>query len=372
MGLGATIKVGMDSSAVKRGMATLKSSFARFGGILKGVGNLMRKSLVPVVGALAGVGYAMKQVIDAGSELHDMSMQTGVAVGKLAELQHVLALAGVPMRDTSKMLSVLSSNLYEAGTEAGTAREALNDLGLRAGDLAGLSLDEQFLKIMEAVGAMGEESDKAMKSLEGLFGARMGFGLMRLAKDLPAAMAQAKRESKGYAGFMEDSAASMDRLGDSFIKFGMMWNQVVGKILMALPIDKISAAIEGWNVDKFATKLGSIFSDPGGWLVEIFQWLKAQMKALAEIFVNHIVLLADVIGEKLAIGVKKAFGMGATDGSQEGSFLQKAAGAILKAATQVTPQMKPIEFKSARMEGTMDRTLRVLERIERKGGAQFA
>lgn len=249
----------MDSTAVKRGLSNIRAGFVRLGGVVRGIGGAMRKAFIPAAAAAGALAVAFKKVADEGSELSDMAVQTGVSVEKLVIMQEALRRAGAPISDTSRMLSMLASNLKEARFEAGPAREALDDLGISLSDISGKRLDEQFMMILERIRDAGDQVQNLEGAMEGLFGARMGFGILRLAKDLDVNMEKAETSAKSYAKFMEESSASLDATADELGRIGMILKATIGKLLINLPWDKINNFLAELHDIDFSNIFGGDF-----------------------------------------------------------------------------------------------------------------
>ena len=235
----------MDSSAVKRGLSSIRAGFSRLGGVVRTIGGAMRRAFLPAAAAAGALAIAFKRVADEGSELSDMAVQTGVSVEKLVVMQEALRRAGAPISDSSRMLSMRASNIKEARFEAGPAREALDDLGISIADISGRPLDEQFMMILERIRDAGDQVQNLEGAMEGLFGARMGFGILRLAKDLDVNMEKAKESAKSYAKFMGENATTLDTTADELGRLGMIMKASIGKLLINLPWDKINKFLEG-------------------------------------------------------------------------------------------------------------------------------
>lgn len=224
MAIGTKVKVGWDASAVKTGMMKLKSGFAGVGRIL-GRG-LKAGAVLGGVGAITAIGAALKAAMgvkdlaDYGSGLSDMAVQTGVAVDKLVLMEEAMRLAGVPMRDTSRALSTLAANIQEAQSQAGLARDAFNDIGIYMDQLEGKRIDEVFDMIGRAIADSGGEIKNLERSMEGLFGARIGYGLLRLFRD-PANFEKAAKNVGNLARDLKDSANDLDRLADDLGGLGV-------------------------------------------------------------------------------------------------------------------------------------------------------
>jgi hypothetical protein len=236
MAIGTTVKVGFDATQVKSGFSALKSMFS---GALRGfrqVGIGAARQVGAQVTDLLGrvimaIPQGIKDTADWADNLNDMSNQTGVAVSKLVLMEEALRLSGAEAADTSRMISMLASNLHEAQMEAGPARDALNKLGLFMPDMAGLSVDQAFEKIGRQVATLPND----FKGLEGimsdLFGAKMGFKLIRFFRDYDGGMKQATNNVGAFASRIEVSAEAYGKLNDAAGRFEMRWRETMAVVL---------------------------------------------------------------------------------------------------------------------------------------------
>lgn len=240
MAIGTTVKVGFDASAVRKGFAGLGGMFA---GAMRGfrqvgigaareVGSRMTDMLGRV---LMAVPDGIRETMDWAGNLTDMSAQTGVAVSKLVLMEEALRLAGASGKDTSMMISRLADNLNEARDATGPARDALNKLGFLAEDFANVPIDKAF----EMIGKRAASLPKDFRGLEGimadLFGARMGFKLIRFFRDFDGGMKQAENNVGKFANRLDASAGGYDQMSDALGRFQMRWRET-----MAIVIDQLA------------------------------------------------------------------------------------------------------------------------------------
>ena len=277
---------------------------------MRGLGGLMKKSLLPVVAVLGGLAVAFKKVAEEGSELSDMEVQTGVAVKDLVLMKEALRMAGAPIKDTSRMLSMMTANIQEARFTAGMARDSLEKmLGIDVADIQGLKMDEQFRMILERIRDAGDELPQLEMAMEGIFGARMGFGILRLAKDLDVNWAKAAKSSESFGNFMGANAQKLDALADSLGRIGMIFKEVAGRLLMLLPIEKIADAIQNFNLGPIADFLGAFLQDPFGKIMDGFTLIKEKEGEFANAFVQAILDKADEIGKKIGGAIANGLGV---------------------------------------------------------------
>lgn len=217
MAIGTTVKVGYDGRAVEKGLGRLKTGFMGLGRVIGG--KLGLGGVTKAVGAITalGLGYkaisGFKEMADYAGGLTDMATQTGVAISKLVELEEALRVAGVPAADTSRILSRLAGSLQEAQMESGPARDALHGLGFLASEFKDMKLDEAFMLIGKRIAELGPEAKNLESTMEDLFGARIGYGLLRLFND-PSNFAAARRNVALLGQEFEKYGPELDAMSD--------------------------------------------------------------------------------------------------------------------------------------------------------------
>lgn len=145
----------------------------------KSVGNSAAAATVKI--AKIGAAFATAGVA-AGVALTKMSMQNvdalakvsdrlGIATQSLAGLQHAANLAGVESATLEKSLVKLAVGVSDAADGTGIAKDAFIELGLSAALLEKMPIDQQMLKVADAMQGVELQADKVRLATE-LFGAR--------------------------------------------------------------------------------------------------------------------------------------------------------------------------------------------------------
>jgi hypothetical protein len=236
MAIGTTLKVGFDAAAVRKGFSGLGGMF---GGVMRGfrqagigaarqVGARMTDMLGRV---LMAVPEGIKETLDWAGNLTDMSAQTGVAVEKLVLMEEALRLAGASASDTSRILSTFADNLGEAMREAGPAQEALRKLGFKMTDFKGIGLDEAFEKVGRRAGQMSWGVGELESTMADLFGARMGFKLIRFFRDFDGGMKQSINNVGPFAARLDSTATGYDKMSDALGRFKMRWRETMSIVI---------------------------------------------------------------------------------------------------------------------------------------------
>lgn len=98
------------------------------------------------VGAVvAGMGLIIRNAIEAGDTLNDMSAKTGVAVETLSLLDYTAKLNGTTLDNVSTSIVRFNKNIYDASKGGGDAVNTFDDLGISLNDSNGKLKDSETL-----------------------------------------------------------------------------------------------------------------------------------------------------------------------------------------------------------------------------------
>ena len=348
MAIGTTVKVGFDASAVRSGMGGLKGLFS---GAMRGMRQVgigaarqVGAGMTDMLGrVLMAIPEGIKETMDWAGNLNDMSAQTGVAISKLVVMEEALRMAGAEAADTSRMISTLADNLNEARDSTGPARDALNKLGFLAEDFANVPIDEAF----EMIGKKAASLPKDFRGLEGimadLFGAKMGFKLIRFFRDFEGGMKAAENNVGKFANRLDTTAGGYDQMSDALGRFGMRWRET-----MSIIIDQANAAFgTNWIDDMF----DSLSPEK---LRMTITWLREE---LANLFTGDGF-------DKMLRGMGRAIGEGIRE-----SFTTITPGSMIKGMFGGGGPTAATGGKGEEVGSRIDRSNALLQKIvEKKGG----
>lgn len=332
--IGTTFKLGFDGTSVSRGLGNISSVVGRVGrqigiGMAREVGTRMTDTLGRI---LSAVPESLAETMDWSGQLQDMSTQTGVSVKNLVELQEALRLSGAEGADTSRMISTLAANLSEAAKNGGPAADALRKLGLNAQEIAGMNIDQAFYTIGQRIAELTkttrtpieftylfgpkvgtqivETSDKIAgleSSMADLFGARMGYKLIRFFKDFNGSMGQARNNVGDLASAMDGGlAARIDDMGDALGRW-----QTLKRSLGTMALDEvgrfgggggINRIFDSLDAEKFRPKIQELMSMLGRNLEVLLS--QDLGKSFGDIFRNLGKSFGEGIKDSLKIDVK--------------------------------------------------------------------
>jgi hypothetical protein len=273
---------GFDSGAARlqqvAGQASSKvsASFASMGASIARV-------IAPFVGLYAAIN-SVKNALDLGGRLNDLSKTTGESAGNLAILQRAFENTGVGADRVGTSIQKMSEFIVGLQQGSPAAAKAADALGVSMADLAGKTPIQQMQTLM---GALAGITDPALRSATAVdvFG-KAGRDIVPLAQEFGGAMAEARSELGSLPRILDENAASLDQLGDKL-------TNAVGNKLTEVAVG-LAAGVTGAN--NFADALAKI--DAAGFGERLGQTLKTIFDAPKE--------SAKAVGFFLLEGIAKA------------------------------------------------------------------
>lgn len=209
---------------------------AKVSSALTGMAGRLAAGMTAYLGVSAITNYA-NQWIQLGDRIEEQSQRTGLSVEMISKLNYVTGRAGM----TIENFEIVTRQMAKA--IAGTAMNA-KILGINVRDLAAMSPDQQFMKMLEGLSKVDNMSLRAALAIK-YFG-RSGTQVLPLIangmKGLNDEMAIAEQRATIFtAEEAANAAAYADAIGD----LGEKWIQMGGAIAQS-PIGKtIMADMEG-------------------------------------------------------------------------------------------------------------------------------
>jgi len=197
-----------------------------------------RVALTASAAILAPLAAATANFVASGSQLDDIAQRTGANAEALSVLGYAAGRTGSSLEAVEKALLKTQKAAAEAAAGSKGAEETLAAVGLTAADLAGLSADQQFSRIADALNGIADPASKTAAALE-LWG-KSGAELIPLATELGDLEAEAKRLGITMDGAAVAAAAA---LGDSFDRLKAAGGGVTNQIGAALA-PALTAAID--------------------------------------------------------------------------------------------------------------------------------
>lgn len=150
-------------------------------------------AFLPALGAAAMVS-AVKNVVSKLDDIGKTADRIGITTDALQELRAVAESAGVEQSALDNSIEKLSKGLAEAAMGSGTAKNALDELGLSANDLMALGLDGALAKIADEISKVPDPMQKTALATQ-LFG-RSGAPMLNLLREGAAGMAKMRQEAR--------------------------------------------------------------------------------------------------------------------------------------------------------------------------------
>ena len=174
------IKILADISGLKSDMEMAKQSIAgfekkteqasestnRFSGTTLKLGGIAKSTGVAVGALSAAVGVLVKQQLEAARASDLWAKRLDIARASFSQLAAVGAKFGATSDDVGDAIKDLNERIADAAAGNKTYEEALNRVGLKSKELMNLPVDEQFLKVADAIGKMNNAGDKNFVTAE--------------------------------------------------------------------------------------------------------------------------------------------------------------------------------------------------------------
>jgi hypothetical protein len=201
------VKITADASQlvqeVKKAEAALKG--------MQEVGANVSRALLGVTAAAAGLGYAVKGILDSAGALFDAAAAIGISVQSLQVFQKAAGEVGVTAEELNGTLMKMSANIGEALiTGTGSAAKALERMGVNLDAINGLKPDKQFELIAKRLNEVGNASERTALARD-IFG-KQGAQALALAENLDRV--RKKMEELGML-ISPEQQASLDLAGDA-------------------------------------------------------------------------------------------------------------------------------------------------------------
>ncbi len=278
-------------------------------------------AIAAAVGAARLLGFA-KDAVDAADSLNNLSQRTGASVETLSVLTKEAEKAGASTESLTTEFRNLAKSVEQLRSGSPDAAASFAAIGLTAQDIAGLSLDDIFVKIADAQSKFADGSGKAAVATR-LFG-RAGDEIIPLLNQLAnGGFGRATDEARALGGVLStEGARAADQFNDSLVNLRTAVGGFSNQLLTALaPLTKL---VDG--VSAFLSRI------PNG--------LKAFLAA-AGVAAAAATVLAGAIG-----GIVLAFGLLAT--AVGGGVVAGVIAAIAGIATAAG--LLAAKFRSAREE----------------------
>lgn len=169
------VKPGMDkaAAAVKEGLDKIEKHFNALANPFERLKGLF--AALTAVMAGGELGELAKKAGEFGDSIERASQKTGIATDELQGLRYAAQMSDVSFESLQKGLQRLSLKMAEAGNSASPVAHAFHSLGISAGEVKGMKVDEALAKIADkfAVSKDGAAKTAIAMTLFGRAGAEL-------------------------------------------------------------------------------------------------------------------------------------------------------------------------------------------------------
>jgi hypothetical protein len=224
----------------------------------------VKAALAGVLGA-AGVGAVAQSVMQSADEIHKLNLKLGVSTEALSQLKHAAGLSGIEFKTMTKAMQDATNQISDAAQGVGTAKNAIEELGLDAVALNNMAPDQQLLELADAFSQVQNQADKVRLAMD-IFGGRGASMLQMLAsgrKGITDMMTEADKLGLTLSQTAaNDIAAANDAI--SRMKGSITGLVQAGVTALAPVITDIADGIAYWvaeNRDLIAQKIPDLIDD---------------------------------------------------------------------------------------------------------------
>ena len=222
---------------------------ATWGAMVSDIGRKARTMSVAVGAAGAAIFGVASSTAVLGDNVAKTADKIGIGIEALQELRYGAERSGVATATFDTALEKMQKNLGEAVTGTGTAKDALDQLGLSAADLVEMSPDEALGVIADAMGGVATQAEKAAIAND-LFG-RSGVGLLNMLRDGSRGLTALRDDARrtGYV-LSEEAARDAEVFQDTLLDLqlvGKGFKNTIGAELMPA-VTRMMRGISDWLV----------------------------------------------------------------------------------------------------------------------------
>lgn len=264
LGVSVTARVG----GLKKGMRAGGRSVGRFASSVASASKRMALFGGGLAAIAAGGGMAMlvKHSFDAVDALTKTADKLGIATEKLGGLHHAANLSGAGTATLDKGIQKMVRGLGDAAQGTGAARDALKTLGLEAQALAGMTPDQQFYAIADAMEGVTNQSDRVSVAFD-LFGAT-GTALINTLAGGSAALQAMQDDADGLGiTFSRVDAAKVEAANDAITRMQAAFSGAAQTLAIELAPYVSALATHLADVGTAGGGVGQIVTDAFGGII---------------------------------------------------------------------------------------------------------
>ena len=279
--ISARDKAGKVIHGIRRKLKKLGNTAKKVGRSITGAFAKVGKSLFSFKSALigaagiAGIGYLMKQSMNATDEMAKMSRAIGVSVGDLQRLRHAADLGGLGAAQLDKAVQKLAVNMGDMSRGVGLAKDVFEKYGISVTDSNGklrpvVAVMKEVADITAGLTNKTEKADMVYK----LFGAR-GAKMINMLNGGSVAMQTAMDQADKLGFVMNDKVvAGVEKANDAFNNM----SKAMGGVF-----DKLSASLAP-ALEKFGNYWATWWGTFSTTIQPAFDWINVNLQSMATNF----------------------------------------------------------------------------------------
>ena len=285
----AFVRIFADDSQLKKTLLGLRSTV---GAAMSGIGKVgmavggaaIASGVGLVASAFTAATASVWRFVDAGAGLQDMADRTGASTEALSQLRYAAEQSGSSIDDVERGMRKLGDVTTEAARGSAAAQKALENVGIATKDIAGKSIEDQFLMVAEAISRIEDPAMRASVAMD-LLG-KGNTALLPLfedgAKGIADLMAEADKLGMTITGPQAKAAAAFD---DSWQRL-LATLRNAGNVIAVAVIPYITQAMDlfaaAWPaVINLANALGTALVSAAGGAYQAMTELVAPFEGLA-------------------------------------------------------------------------------------------
>lgn len=225
------------------------------------IGRTARTLAVGAAAAGGAVFGLASSTAALGDDVAKTADKIGMSIEGLQELRYAAERSGVATSSFDSAMEKMGKNLGEALSGTGTAKDALEELGLSAKDLVALSPEEALAVIADRMSTVESQAEKAAIAND-IFG-RSGIAMINMLRDGSQGLADLREDARrtGYV-LSEEAARDAEVFQDTLLDLqlvGKGFRNTIGAALMPAvtkAMSRISEALIGnrEQVEEWAEK----------------------------------------------------------------------------------------------------------------------
>jgi hypothetical protein len=220
---GVFVEIGADAKKFFATLSQVNAQIGKAGKAMAMMGAKLTAVGTAITAPIAGAAAAFAMVGDAAQK---MAARTGMSVEAVTGLAFAAEQSGTDMATLEKGIRTMQRTLDDAATKGGAAADALRRLGIDASRLAGMSPEDQFTMMAQALSQIQDPGERAALAMK-VFG-RAGTSLIPLLSGGAAGIAELRAEAERLGIVMDkDTADSAAALTDAMNAMSRAFRAIV-------------------------------------------------------------------------------------------------------------------------------------------------